>query len=167
MDFTPLRESAAGFGRPAWVPVLEYVADLRGRSVFPACGVLPYAWENIGPGYCYGPAFGHWDLIHAVFDSLPVLPDHGRRQILNLLATQQADGMLPALVLVRDGGTRVHDVCGHPPVWIHAVDEYCARCGSADLRGRDPGPGRPGRRWQRAEPGAVSHPSSGARGRQE
>ena len=66
MNFDGLKATASGFGKPGWVPVLEYVADLRGRSVFPARGVLPYEWENIGPGYCYGPAFGHWDLIHAV-----------------------------------------------------------------------------------------------------
>ena len=27
-----------------------------------------YEWEEIGPGYIYGPAFGHWDLIHQVLD---------------------------------------------------------------------------------------------------
>ena len=134
MDFAPLKRTASGVGKPEWVPMLEYVADLHGRSVFPARGFLPYEWENIGPGYCYGPAFGHWDLFHAVLDSMPVLPEHARRQILNVLATQRADGILPALVWMRDPEPKVHDRCGHPPVWIYAVDEYCALLASDELR---------------------------------
>ena len=134
MNFDPLKKEASGLGKPEWLPMLEYVADLHGRSVFPAKGIFPYEWENIGPGYCYGPAFGHWDLIHAIFDSMPVLPEHARHQILNTFATQQDDGMLPALVFMKGSEPELIKTSGHPPVWIYAVDEYCRICGSDELK---------------------------------
>jgi putative isomerase len=132
MDFSLLKDSAKGLGKPEWRPVLEHVADLHGKSVFPPKGKLPYEWENIGPGYCYGPAFGHWDLFHAILDSIPVMPEHARRQILNTLAMQQEDGLIPFLWM-KEAEPKFSKDHGYPPVWVFAVDDYCAITGSGEL----------------------------------
>lgn len=55
--------SSAGFVRlpgvkADWQPVLDYVAELRRRSILPARPPLPLPWENIGPGYCNGRRLG-------------------------------------------------------------------------------------------------------------
>ena len=55
------------YGKSEWRPLLDYVEMLHGKSQFRPRGVLPYPWEDIGPGYCYGPAFGHWDAVHIAF----------------------------------------------------------------------------------------------------
>ncbi|HEV2121463.1 MAG TPA: trehalase family glycosidase, partial [Chloroflexota bacterium] len=87
----------------------------------------------IGPGYCYGPAFGHWDLIHQVLDTLPAEPAHARDQLLNLLSTQQDDGYLPAQVWIREGRAQPAREQTHPPVWPLAVQWYVDRTGQHDL----------------------------------
>lgn len=133
MDFTRLKETAPLTGRPEWIPVLEYMADLHGRNLHPPQGILPYEWEDIGPGYCYGPAFGHWDIVHTILDSISAEPEHARRQLLNLFAVQQEDGRIP-FIWVRNGEPTPTKRCAHPPVWIHAVNEYCAVCDSDELK---------------------------------
>jgi glycogen debranching enzyme len=104
--------------------MLAYVADLHERSVHPSRAPFPYPWEEIGPGYCYGPAFGHWDLVHAVLDTLPAQPEHARQQILNNLAAQQEDGLVPGSIWMRDENPRWSTRFGHPPVWPVAVQDY-------------------------------------------
>lgn len=71
--------------KPEWQPVLDYVSRLRQQSLQPARPPLPWSWENIGPGYCYGPAFGHWDIVHAILDVLPAEPAHALNQLRNNL----------------------------------------------------------------------------------
>ena len=90
-------------GKPGWSSMLRYVADLHAQSIRPAIPPFPHAWEDIGPGYCYGPAFGHWDIVHAILDVLPFDPAHARRQIENNLAGQQEDGLLPGAIYIREG----------------------------------------------------------------
>ncbi len=116
-------------GEPRWRPMLRYVADLHRRSTHPPQPPFPFPWEEIGPGYCYGPAFGHWDLIHQVFDALVLDPRHARHQILNNLAAQQDDGLVPGSIWVRDEEPRWSHTIGHPPVWPVAVQDYADRFG--------------------------------------
>jgi len=106
--------------------MLAYVADLHETSTHPPRSPFPYPWEEIGPGYCYGPAFGHWDLVHAILDTLPVEPEHALAQILNNLAAQQADGLVPGSIWMRNKEPRWSTDSGHPPVWPVAVDDYAA-----------------------------------------
>jgi len=128
-----LREEARGLGKPEWRPLLSYVAELHAQSVKPAAYPFPYPWEEIGPGYWGAPAFGHWDIVHQIIDVLPAEPEHARKQILNNLAGQQQDGLVPGVVWMRTGkGEWGHDT-GHPPVWPVAVQDYCDRHGSVDL----------------------------------
>jgi len=84
-------------GKPQWADVQRYVEELRRRSVFPAEPPLPYEWLDIGPGYCYGPAFGHFDLVHQVLDVAADQPELARRQLLNELSLQRGDGTIPFL----------------------------------------------------------------------
>jgi len=123
--------------RPSWLPLLAYVRDLHRRSVHPAQPPLPEPWEDIGPGYCYGPAFGHWDIVHAMLDQVDLAPAHVARQLRNNFANQQPDGYLPGSIWMRreplpwqsptEFAKRFNTNAGHPPVWPVAVDAYFAR----------------------------------------
>ncbi len=126
MSFEKLKEEAGRTGKKSWRPLLEHVAELHARSVYPAKGHLPYEWEDIGPGYCYGPAFGHWDLIHAILDEMPSFPEHARRQIVNNLAGQQEDGLIPGVIWMKGDPPDFSKTFGHPPLWQVAVDELVA-----------------------------------------
>ena len=128
-----LKAEAESLGRPAWRPMLRYVAELHERSTHPPRPPLPYPWEEIGPGYCYGPAFGHWDLIHQVLDTLPSEREHARHQLLNNLASQQPDGLVPGSIWMRDEEPRFSTENGHPPVWPVAVEEYSDLTGTTEL----------------------------------
>lgn len=128
-----LREECALLGKPQWRDLLTYVAELHSRSVHRAGGPFPYPWEEIGPGYCYGPAFGHWDIVHQTLDVLPAEPEHARNQILNNLANQTEDGLVPGSIWMRGAEPRWSVTCGHPPVWPVAVQDYCDLMGSMEL----------------------------------
>jgi hypothetical protein len=93
-------------GKPDWKPVLDYVTALARRSLHPAEPPLPHAWIEIGPGYCYGPAFGHFDLVHETLDMAAESPDVARNQMLNYLALQREDGSFPALAWMGENPAR-------------------------------------------------------------
>ena len=109
-------------GKHEWRPMLEYVTALHRRSVHPAGHHWPHPWEEIGPGYCYGPAFGHWDIVHQAMDQLTLNPEHAANQLRNLLAAQADDGFLPGAVYFKDGKPWWGKTWTHPPVWPAAVD---------------------------------------------
>lgn len=130
-DWTALRQEAGTLGKPAWRPMLGYLATLHERATHPATGPLAYEWEELGPGYGYGPAFGHWDVVQEIIDVLPARPAHARRQLLNDLHLQLPNGFLPGLVWMpgspmAPGHEATFDtgVHGHPPVWVFAADDY-------------------------------------------
>src|SRR5262245_33923516 len=85
-------------GKPAWKPMLLYLADLHGRSVLPAVAHFPHPYESIGPGYQDGRVFGHIDLAHIRLDTVRARPQHVRDQTRNELAGQQKDGMIPGII---------------------------------------------------------------------
>jgi hypothetical protein len=85
-------------GKPEWRAMLAYVAELHVRSVHPAAHHWPHPWEEIGPGYCYGHAFGHWDIVHQAIDQLATYPENAANQLRNLLGGQQDDGFLPGAI---------------------------------------------------------------------
>ena len=128
-----LREEAQRTGKPQWRTMLEYVAELHAKSIHPPREPFPFPWEEIGPGYCYGPAFGHWDIVHAVFDSLRSEPEHAMNQLRNNLTAQRDDGFIPGAIWMKDEFPRWSDQAGHPPVWPIAVDEYTREHGTTDL----------------------------------
>jgi len=128
-----LKRETRSLGKAEWRPMLRYVAELHERSTHPARPPLPYPWEEIGPGYCYGPAFGHWDLIHQVLDVLPAEPEHARRGLLNNLALQQEDGLVPGTIWMGGDKPRFSTRQGHPPVWPVAAQEYAELTGTIDL----------------------------------
>ena len=47
-----------------WLELLTATLDLCERSIRQPNEAIehnfPYPWLEIGPGYAYGPAFGHW-----------------------------------------------------------------------------------------------------------
>jgi glycogen debranching enzyme len=113
--------------------MLRYVADLHEASIQPSRDPFPFAWEEIGPGYCYGPAFGHWDIVHAILDVLPSEPEHARRQIENNLAAQEDDGLVPGVIWMSGQAPRWGRRSGHPPVWPVATQDYAALTGAEEL----------------------------------
>lgn len=119
-----LEEEVKHLGREEWRPLLQYVAELHSRAIMPPRFPVKYPWEDIGPGYFLSPCFGHWDIVHAVMDSLPLEPDHVKNQIRNVLVVQQADGLLPGSIWMKDNPPS-WNLKGHPPVWVYAVDEFC------------------------------------------
>lgn len=106
-----------------WKDLLTYVNDLHQKSKLQPQGGLQLPWENIGPGYCYGPAFGHWDAVHAAMDLLDHDLQQSIWQIDNLLSLQQEDGMLPSMLWMReDSPADWAPDQTHPPVWVVAAD---------------------------------------------
>lgn len=131
----------AKLGKPEWRDLLAYVADLHVRATRPAEPPLPYDWEEIGPGYCYGPAFGHWDIAHQCLDSVIDAPEHVRLQMLNNFANQTLDGLIPGSIWMQSAPyldtleRRIHwrTAVMHPPVWPVVVDQYFAQTGDRDF----------------------------------
>jgi hypothetical protein len=112
-------------GKPAWEPVLLYLAGLHGRSVLPATAHFPHPYESIGPGYQDGRVFGHIDLAHIRLDTVRARPTHVRDQTRNELAGQQADGLIPGIIQFDRAGKAVwKSDKGFPPLWPAAVDAY-------------------------------------------
>ncbi len=128
-----LKEEVKTLGNENWRNMLLYVAELHEKSIRPVEFPFPFPWEEIGPGYCYGPAFGHWDIIHQILDSIPSEPLHAEQQLLNNLAAQQPDGFLPGSIWMGRERARWGEEQGHPPVWPVAVQDYCDIHGKIDL----------------------------------
>jgi putative isomerase len=127
------------YGKKEWVPMLNYMLELHKKSSHEKTNPFPYEWEEIGPGYCYAPAFGHWDIVHQVMDALVYDRDHGLRQLYNDIANQTPSGMIPGSIWMpggRSGRKSVtwnRDTAGHPPVWMYAVDDYVEMTGRMDI----------------------------------
>lgn len=134
-----LRAEAKVLGKPAWRPMLQYMAELHARATHPAAGPFALPWEEIGPGYNHR-AFGHWDVAHQIIDVLPSAPAHARDQLLNDIRLQLPDGFLPGTIWMPDKpgdpitfnntGTQ-----GHPPIWVAAADDYVAFSGDRESLG--------------------------------
>ena len=131
-----LKAETQRLGKPAWRPMLLTVAELHAKSTHPPRDPFPHPWEEIGPGYCYGPAFGHWDIVHAILDVMPAEPDHARSQILNNLAAQQSDGLVPGCIWTREEEPSWGSQKAHPPLWPVVVQDYADQTGSTGLIAR-------------------------------
>jgi putative isomerase len=125
-----LDKEAGHAGKPAWRPMLVYVAKLHKLNTHPATWPFDYEWEGLGPGYVYGNAFGHWDLVHEVIDVLPAYPRHALHQLLNDIKNQEPSGLLPGSIYMKGGPSKRDSVYwdkvkqGHPPLWPIAVQQY-------------------------------------------
>ena len=128
-----LKRAVRKIGRPEWRDMLLYVAELHEKCTHPPRPPFPFPWEEIGTGYCYGPAFGHWDIVHAILDAMAFEPEHAKNQILNNLAAQQEDGLVPGSIYMRAEKPRWSTTVGHPPVWPIAVHDYAKQTNSNDL----------------------------------
>jgi Mannosylglycerate hydrolase MGH1-like glycoside hydrolase domain len=129
-----LVQAAEQPGKAVWRPMLLYLAELHGRSVHPPLGHFPYPFEDIGPGYQGGMAFGHIDLTHQRLDTVRALPEHARNQTRNELAGQQADGLIPGVINFNaDGKASWKNNKGFPPLWPVSVEAYVEVTSDADF----------------------------------
>jgi putative isomerase len=125
-----LVRNAGKTGKQEWQPMLRYVAELHKKSTHPAIYPFNYEWEEIGPGYIYGPAFGHWDIVHQSIDVMKFYPEHALHQLLNDIKNQEPSGMVPGSIYMpgkpsgRDSVYWSKKEEGHPPVWVVAVQDY-------------------------------------------
>lgn len=125
-----LIQNAGKSGKSKWRPMLKYVAELHRKSTHPAIYPFEYEWEEIGPGYIYGPAFGHWDIVHQSLDVMSFFPEHSLHQLLNDIKNQEPNGLVPGSIWMpglpsgRDSVSWSKNVAGHPPVWVVAVQDY-------------------------------------------
>jgi len=121
-------------GKPAWKPMLLYLAELHGRSVLPAVAHFPHPYESIGPGYQDGRVFGHIDLAHIRLDTVRARPEHVRDQTRNELAGQQQDGLIPGIIQFDKTGKVIWKLeKGFPPFWPAAADAYVEVSGDNDF----------------------------------
>jgi len=108
-------------GKTEWQPMLKYTLGLHKKSTHTPQYPFDYEWEEIGPGYSSGSAFGHWDIVHQTFDAFVYDKRHGIKQL---------NGMIPGSIWMpggKSGRKNVHwnkGSQGHPPVWVVAVDDY-------------------------------------------
>ncbi len=131
-----LVREAAEPGKPAWRPMLLFLAELHGRSVLPAVAHLPHPYHSIGPGYQDGRVFGHIDLTHIRLDVVRADPGHVQRQIRNELAGQQADGLIPGIIIFNtEGKPWFRDFKGFPPFWVTSVEAYVEVSGNTAFLG--------------------------------
>ncbi|UOQ69631.1 MGH1-like glycoside hydrolase domain-containing protein [Hymenobacter volaticus] len=129
-SWAQLSADALHTGKPAWRPMLTYVAALHQKATHPAAWPFDYEWEDLGPGYVYGNAFGHWDVVHESIDVLPSYPTHALHQLLNDIKNQEPNGLVPGSIYMPGGLAKRDSVSwnkttqGHPPLWPLAVQEY-------------------------------------------
>jgi len=123
-----------------WKDVLVFTARFQESCINPPVGPLKNPWVSMGKGYLYGPAFGHWDLVHAGMDALRYAPSYVRMQLENYFSLEMAGGMLPGTIYfkVDDNGNLtgqfdVTDVCSHPPLWQELVSEYYQATGDIEF----------------------------------
>ena len=123
-----------------WQPMLDYTLELHKKSTHPAQYPFDYDWEEIGPGYCYGPAFGHWDVVHQIFDALVYDQEHAINQLYNNIKNQAPDGMVPGSIWFPNDKLKNRTEVkwnksseGHPPMWVVAVDEYVEQTGKSEV----------------------------------
>lgn len=128
-----LKSEAVQIGKPEWRSMLLYVAGLHERSIHPPVYPFPLPWEEIGPGYFASPAFGHWDIVHQILDVLPAEPEHAANQIINNLANQTQEGMIPGSIWMKSDPPRWSLTSSHPPVWPVAVQEHYHATGCPDM----------------------------------
>lgn len=132
-----LNVGAASIGKPQWRPMLIYLAKLHLTNTHPATYPFDYEWEGLGPGYVYGNAFGHWDLVHEVIDVVSYYPKHALQQLLNDIKNQEPNGLVPGSIYMKGGISGRDSVNwdkskqGHPPLWPVAVEDYVAVTGNA------------------------------------
>ena len=84
---------------------------------------FPHPWMELGPGYVYGPAFGHWDIVHSSFNLVRDDPDEAVRQLENDLSLLCDDGRLIGAIFFRNARREDNSIITHPPLWVFLADE--------------------------------------------
>lgn len=88
--------------------------------------LLTHPWTRFVQHPAPVPCSGHAQLLAVQrLDTVRACPDHVRNQILNELAGQQKDGMIPGVILFDSAG-KAHwkNYKGFPPLWPVSVDAY-------------------------------------------
>jgi glycogen debranching enzyme len=120
-----------------WLELLTATLDLCERSIRQPNEAIehnfPYPWLEIGPGYAYGPAFGHWDIVHATFNLLKDDPEEVIKQLENNFSLLCDDGRLIGAIFFRGNLKHCSDIVTHPPLWVFLADELYNLHGNKDF----------------------------------
>lgn len=123
--------------REEWKPLLLATLALCERCIRqPSEAVdhtFPHPWLELGPGYVYGPAFGHWDIVHSAFNLVREDPDEAVRQLENDLSLLCDDGRLIGAIFFRNGRREDNGIITHPPLWVFLADELYRLHGNEEL----------------------------------
>lgn len=111
-------------GKSSWHKLLHHVATLHEESTHTPCYGLPYQWEETAPSRELGIQFGHWETIHICLDLLPYSPKHGLRQVLNCLALQEENGLIPSQFTITGSEIKWTTKSTSPPLWPMALNNY-------------------------------------------
>jgi putative isomerase len=131
--FDHLKQGIRHLGKPQWQPVLQYVAQLHEKCTRSVEEPFQYPWEEIGLGYVNGPAFGHIDITHQALDTVAYEPQHAIHQILNNLALETPDGLVPGAIWMRDKQMKQGVLVtkpdwnprkAFPPFWPAVIEEH-------------------------------------------
>lgn len=128
-----LKDKLQNLSKPHWQSLLSYTADLHGNSIHSPFFRLPYQWEEIAPGANLGFLFGNWDTVHMALDTLSLDPKHAMHQIMNSLALQQEDGLIPGSIALVDNQLKWSHYITFPPLWPFVVQDYVDKWGVDDF----------------------------------
>lgn len=121
------------WGKPEWIPLLTYLADLHEGSFHAPLQGLPYRWEEIAPQTELGGVFGHWDSVHIACDALSLDPHHGIHQIINNIALQQPNGLIPGHIGIVNNRLKWGQNTTSPPLWPMVLQEYVELTGNVSI----------------------------------
>lgn len=119
-----LKQEVLQLGKPEWTPLLVYLAELHADSIHAPFYTLTYQWEEVAPAGDLGLIFGNWDTVHMALDTVRLQPTHAMHQIMNSLALQQKDGLIPGSISVVDNKVRWSGYTTSPPLWHFLIQEY-------------------------------------------
>lgn len=119
-------------GKKDWSQMLHHLATLHEGSLHAPLQDIPYRWEEVAPQTSLAPFFGHWDTIHIAIDRIAMDPQIAISQIMNHLALQQPDGLIPGYIRMEDNKLVWSHKISSPPLWPYAIQEYIDATGQTE-----------------------------------
>lgn len=137
MTFDNVKKEISVKYKKSWQELLTAIVDLTEKSMRDVSEAVDheftYPWLEIGPGYAYGPAFGHWDIVHAAFNFIAFDKEEVKKQLINNFTLQQDDGRLVGAVFFKNNKKYLSTIVSHPPLWVFLASELYLRYGDVEF----------------------------------